>query len=71
MTSVCAIDSWWKSAVWHRELSALLCDNLDGWDGGGWVRGRLKRKGIYAYIHLIHFVTQQKLAQLYKAIILQ
>ena len=33
--------------------------------------GRLKRKGIYVYIWLIHFVEQQKLTQYHKAIILQ
>ena len=35
------------------------------------MRGSLKREGIYAYLQLIHVVTQQKLAQYCKAIILQ
>ena len=28
----------------HRELSSVLCDDLDGWDGG--VGGRSKREGL-------------------------
>ena len=44
------------------------------WDGGvgcwgGVMGGRLKRKGIYVYIQLIHIVVQQKLTQHCKAII--
>ena len=23
--------SWWESGVWHGELSAVCCDDLDGW----------------------------------------
>ena len=49
----------------------MLCDNLDGWDGGGGMGGRSKREGIYVYIQLIHFGVQQKLTQHCKAIILQ
>ena len=30
------IGNWWEPAVWHRELSLVLCDDLDGWHGGGW-----------------------------------
>ena len=47
----------------------VLCDDLEGWDGGG-VEGRLKRKGIYVYLQLIHFV-RQKLTQHCKVIIPQ
>ena len=33
-TAVCRTDSpWWKAAVWHRELSSVLCDDLEGWGG--------------------------------------
>ena len=32
----------------HRLLSLVLCDDLEGWDGG--VGGRLKWEGIYVYI---------------------
>ena len=46
----------------------MLCDDLDGWDGGG---GRSKRDRRYVYIWLIHFVVQQKLTQDCKAITLQ
>ena len=50
----------------------MLCDHLEGWDREG---GREKQeggvKGTYVYIEVIHFVTQQKLTQQCKAIILQ
>ena len=68
-TTMCKIDSQWEPAVQHRELSSLLCDDLDGWDGGG--GGRSKREGIQVYIQLIHFIVQQKLTQHCKAILLQ
>ena len=32
---MCNIDSQWEFAAWHRELRLVLCDNLEGWDGGG------------------------------------
>ena len=48
----------------------MLCDELDGWDGGGEGR-RPKREGMYVYIQLIHFVIQKKLLQYYKATIPQ
>ena len=28
------VNSWWKVAAWHQELSLLLCDDLERWDGG-------------------------------------
>ena len=43
------IDSQGESAVEHRELSSVLCDDLEGWDEYG-VGGRLQRKGIYVYL---------------------
>ena len=46
----------------------VLCDDLDGWDGGG-VGGVSQREGIYVYIWLIHFAVQQKLTQHCKATI--
>ena len=52
-----------------QELSVVLCDELDGWDGE--VRGSSKREGICVYRELIHFIVQQKLTQHCKAIILQ
>ena len=36
----------------------MLCDELEGWDGGG---REVTREGIYIYISLIHFIVQQKL----------
>jgi len=32
---MCKADSEWEAVVQHRELSLVLCDDLDGWDGGG------------------------------------
>ena len=47
MYDICVYDRWpVENRCVAQELSAVLCDNLDGWDGSGWVRGRLKRKGI-------------------------
>ena len=34
----------------HRELSSVLCDDLEGWDGVRGEGGRSKREGIYVYI---------------------
>ena len=43
------IGCWWEAAVKQRELSSVLCDDLDGWDRDGWDRdgwrGRFKREG--------------------------
>ena len=49
------------------ELTSVLCDNLEE-QNGRWVRGRIKRDGIYVhiYIELIHIPVQYC-----KAIILQ
>ena len=33
----------------HRELSLVLCDDLEGWNRG--VHARLKREDIYIYIY--------------------
>ena len=32
---MCKTDSEWEAAMWLRELSLLLCDDLEGQDGGG------------------------------------
>ena len=37
----------------------MLCDDLEGWDGGG--GGRFKREGVYVYMWLIHFLVQQEI----------
>ena len=67
---MCEIASWWEATVQHRELSSMLCDDLEGW---GWGRGerQVQGEGIYGSIELIHFVTQQKRTQQCKAIIFQ
>ena len=39
----------------------MFCDDLEGWNDGVGVGGRLQREGIYVYISLIHVVVQQKL----------
>ena len=44
----------------------MLCDDLEGWDGG--LRRRFERKEIYVHIQLIHSVVQQKLIQHCKVI---
>ena len=46
-TAMCKTDSQWEPAVEFRELSSVLCDDLDRRDGLG---GRSKREG-YTYIH--------------------
>ena len=57
-------------ALQHRELSLVLCDDLDGragrrqWKGGSRARG-------YIYIQLIHFTVWQKPTQHFKATIFQ
>ena len=44
------------STVQGAEL--VLCDDLEGWDGG--MGGRVEREWIYVYLWLIHTVVQQK-----------
>ena len=69
-TTKSKIDSYWKTAIDHSELSLVLCD-------GGRVVWRLKRKVKHICIHththlqLTHDVTQQKPTQHCKAIIIQ
>ena len=31
-TTKCKIDSQWEAATQHREISSVLCDQLEGWD---------------------------------------
>ena len=50
-----------ESAVQHQELSLVLCDDLEGWEGGA----------IYTDMRQIHSVVQQKLTQHCDAMILQ
>ena len=44
----------------------MLCDTLEGWDGGGGgvgLGGKFKREGTYVYLGLIHAVVWQKPTQ--------
>ena len=46
---MCQTDSWWEDAVYQTELSSLLCDDLDGQEGGG-TEGRFRVGGhVYTY----------------------
>ena len=31
-TTKCKIDSECEADIWHREISSVLCDHLEGWD---------------------------------------
>ena len=57
---MCKIDSSWEAVVQHREVSLVLCDDLEGWDGEG---GKEAQEGgdmqTYVCIQLVHFVVQQ------------
>ena len=49
----------------------MLCDNLEGWDGGGMgVGGRSKRQENYVYSWLIYTVVEQNPIPHCKALIL-
>ena len=39
---MCKLDGWWKVAVFHRELSLALCNDLEGLEGRG---GREAQEG--------------------------
>ena len=64
MIKRCKIVSWLEAAAEHREITSVLCDDLEGWDREG---GREAQEGgdmgIYVCIWLIHFVVQQKPTQ--------
>lgn len=47
-------ESRWESAVWNRELSPELCDNLEAWDGER--EGKGTREGGHTGIPLAHLV---------------
>ena len=71
-TARCRMDGCWEAAAWHREISLVLCDHLEGWDGEG---GRETQEGgdmgMCVCVQLIHFVVRKKLAHHCKAITLQ
>ena len=47
MLTICKVASRWEAAVLHRELSSLLCDDLEGQD----VAGREAQEGGDICIH--------------------
>ena len=49
---MCKVDSQWEAAVLHRELSLVVCDDLEGGHHRGGVGGRLKREGMHIYIYI-------------------
>jgi len=51
--TICKIDSQCEFAVCLRKLKQGLCINLEGWDAEGDGR-EVQRKGIYAFLWLIH-----------------
>ena len=71
-TTKCRMDGWWEAAAWHREISSVLCDHLEGRGREG---GRETQEGgdmgICVYVWLIHFVIQHKLTHHCRAIIVQ
>ena len=48
--AICKIDSQWEFAVWLRELTSGLCNNLEGSDGEGGSRGR---RHMYTWASLV------------------
>ena len=38
-TTLHKIAGEWEPVIKHRELSSVLCDDLDGWEGGPRERG--------------------------------
>ena len=62
------IDSSWEASVEHRDLSSVLYEDLEGFDGR--VGARLRREVIHAFLQLIHIVVQQKIIQRGKPIML-
>ena len=37
-------DSYWEAAAWQREISSVVCDRLEGWDGEGGREGDTRGK---------------------------
>ena len=50
--TVYQIDNWWEPAAQHRELSSVLCGDLNGKE--------IQKKGTCVYVWLIHFAVEQK-----------
>ena len=46
-TAICKTGSQWEATVYvlHTELKSVLCNDLDGWDGGRWLTARSREEG--------------------------
>ena len=44
-TTMCNTASQWEAADWHRELSLVLCDYLEGWNGAEGSEREVQEKG--------------------------
>ena len=56
-----------ESCCITQELSLVLCEDLEGWDG---VEREAQEGGVYVYLWLIHIIVHQKSTQHCKATIL-
>ena len=43
-TTKYGMDGWWEATAWQREISSVLCDHLEGWDGEGGREGDVRGK---------------------------
>ena len=50
-TAMCKTDSWWEPAVYRKELSSVLCGDLDGWNGGPRGRGYVYTYNWFTSLH--------------------
>ena len=68
--TICKIDSQWEFALWLRELTSRLDNNLEGWDGEEeW--GMFKWEPTWVNLWLIHIDAWLKPMHYCRAIILQ
>ena len=49
-TTMCKTDNQWEAVVQHRRLSSMLCDDLEGWNGGWQEEGSTGRGYIYTHM---------------------
>ena len=68
--TICKINSHQEFAIGLRKLKQGLSVDLEGGMGSE-MRGRLKKKGVYVYLWLIHVEVSQKTAKFCKASIFQ
>ena len=58
-TAMCKTDNYWELTVSHRQLSSVLCGDLDGWNEDGW--WEVGPEGGDIYIHIadsLHCTTE-------------